>query len=200
MNACEYLSRVGFDALLGTATPSADEDDAEAVEAARLADHRRVCNRLLSVPAKPLVGREGVSWLGQITWVDRVPGLKTWAGQVTLPKLISKLQDAIRKPSPDDLFEFRCPLKGATGIDALSCQNAIDIGFSPNALDMPVVQRPAMELLAIYGLETLPLLSFASRVCGFVHDGKLWRFPVEERDGGYYHRWGTVTEVRLLEV
>lgn len=75
MNACEYLSRVGFDALLGTATPPTDEDDPEAVEAARRADHQRVRDRLLSLPARPLVGREGVSWLGQITWVDRVPGL-----------------------------------------------------------------------------------------------------------------------------
>jgi hypothetical protein len=199
MNACEYLSRVGFDALLGAATPPTEEDDPEAVEVARRADHRRVCDRLLSLPAKALVGREGVSWLGQITWVDRVPGLKTWAGQVTLPKLITKLQDAVCKHSPADLFEFRCPMKGASGIDALSCQNAIDIGFSPNALDMPVVQRPAMELLAIYGLETLPLLSFANRVCGFVHDGRLWRFRVEDRDGGYYHRWGTVESLESDE-
>lgn len=195
MNACEYLARVGFDAMLGTATPPDDEDDPESVEAARLADHERVRAELLSVKPAPLTGREGAAWVRQITWPDRVPGLKTWAGNQTLPKLLAKLQAAVRTDSPVGLFEFRHPMKGATGFDALSCQDALDIGFSPNVLDMEVVQRPGLELLAVVGLETLPLVSYAPRECGFVHDGKLWRFPVELREGGYYHRWGQLKEV-----
>lgn len=197
MNACEYLAPIGFDCLLGTATPPRDEDDPESVAAARRDDHQRVRDLLLSTPATSLPGRDGAVWVRRLTWPDRVPGLKTWAGNQTLPKLISKLQVAVRKSPSEDLFELRVPMKGATGIDALSCQNAIDIGFSPSTLDMEVLQRPALELLAIVGLERLPLLSFANRVCGFVEKGRIWQFPVEERDGGYYHRWGTLKEIRL---
>lgn len=195
MNACEYLARVGFDALLDAAAQPADEDDDDAIEAARLADHARVRARLLSATPAPLVGREGAAWVVPVTWPDRLPGLKTWAGQQTLPKLLTKLQEAVRAAPPGDLFGLRHPLKGATGFDALSCQDAPDVGFSPAVLDMPVVQRPALELLAVVGLETVPLLSFGPRDCGFLHAGRAWRFPVEPRDGGYYHRWGALREV-----
>lgn len=185
MNACEYLAQVGFDALLG-----------EVARPARRSDHRRVYERLLAKEPSPMSNnREGALWLVPITWPDRVPGLKCWAGQVTLPKIIAKLQAAVRTQPDGDLFELRAPIKGASGIDALSCPSAIDVGFSVNALGMAVVQRPAMEMLAIYGLETLPLVSFAAHECGFIHDGFIWRFPVEGRGDGHYRRWGNVERI-----
>jgi hypothetical protein len=63
---------------------------------------------------------------------------------------------------------------------------------------MDVQCRPAVELLAVVGLEAVPLVSFGPRLCGFVHDGQLWRFEVEGRSGGYAYRWGEVSAVSRL--
>jgi hypothetical protein len=55
---------------------------------------------------------------------------------------------------------------------------------------MPVWQRPALELLAIFGAEVVPLVARAVNEYGYIHGGRLWRFPLVARDGGYYHAWG----------
>lgn len=84
--------------------------------------------------------------------------------------------------------------EGPSGIDAVSAVNAIDAGFSPSNLDMDIACRPGVEVLAVLGLESVPLVSFGPRECGFLHDGRVWRFDVEERDGGYAFWWGQLTE------
>jgi hypothetical protein len=209
VNPCEYLARVGFDALLsragGPTTPVwVDEDDDAAVRAAeataRLADHARIRKLLLSVKPSPRDGDlVGARWIaGGVTWPDRVPGLKTWGGQQTLPKIIAGCQKLIARATETDLFALRAFREGSPGFDAPTCQNSIDIGFVPGQLDIPVECRPAVELLAIVGLETLPLVSFGARTCGFLHDGRIWRFEVEDRTGGYLKRWGSLAEVPLL--
>lgn len=198
MNACEYLAQVGFRLLRGEPTDWED-DTPQAEEAAARADHWRVKAILGDIGATAI--RNGVClrspWFEpmNITWPDRLPDLKTWAGQQTLDKIVAKLVQAISQAEGDNLFSLRMPMKGATGFDSLSCPDAIDCGFSPAALDMEVVQRPALELLAIIGLESLPLISFGHRQCGFIHGDLTWRFPVEPRDGGYYHRWGNLSRV-----
>jgi hypothetical protein len=210
MYACEYLARVGFDALLRRVGESTvpdwvlDEGDnaliaAHGIEASQ-EGRRRVRAELLGARPEPRPGGAlGAKWLGVISWPDRLPGLKTWAGQSTLPKIIAAHQRRLATCDAGDLFEARGVYRtskgeGPSGLDGSTCRDAIDIGFSPSALGMDVECRPAIELLAILGLETVPLLSFAPRVCGFVHAGKLWKFPVEQRDGGYYYRWGETTE------
>lgn len=208
MDTCEYLARVGYAALLadlgGPTEPEwADEDDDEAVtaadEAARLADHARVRDLLISSKAEPRAADLlGARWVRLITWPDRIPGLKTWAGQSTLPKIITAHQRRLRESEEADLFEARGVYRtgkneGPSGLDAGTCRDAIDIGFSPSKLGMDIVCRPAVELLAIVGLEAVPLVSFGARECGFLHDSRAWRFQVEPRDG-YYHRWGDMHE------
>lgn len=194
----EYLARVGF-GVLSPKTPIVchDEDAAGAYAAAEresaAVDNATVRTLLLESGPEPVANYNGVRWLGRtITWPDRVPDLKTWAGQQTLPKIIAKLQ-AMLKGAAGDLYAARAFGKGASGMDALSCQGDIDIGFSPNALQMDVQQRPGLELLAIVGLESVPLVSFGRLICGFIHDEKLWRFKVESR-GQYYGRWGARLE------
>lgn len=207
MNTCEYLARLGFATLRGepTTPERVDEDDTEgmaaAAEVARLADHKRVRKLLIDAEAEPRTGGlQGVRWVRLITWPDRVPGLVTWAGQATLAKTVKKLVAAVRAANDQsDLYEIRVPLDGASGFDADTAQDTIDVGFSTSALGMEVVQRPGLELLAVVGLETVPLVSFGPRECGFVHDGRLWRFPVESRNGGYYHRWGPLSAVTTLD-
>jgi hypothetical protein len=61
---------------------------------------------------------------------------------------------------------------------------------------MDIECRPAVELLAIVGLEVVPLVSFGPHQCGFLDGGNVWRFEVEERAGGYFRRWGTSTRRR----
>lgn len=200
MNACEYLARIGFDAMIETCTPAADEDDPDSIEAARLADHAIVRGKILGTKATPLAGRDGAKWIVEINWPDRIPGLKSWTGQMTLPKLIRRLQDLLRTSDEPDLFAVSVPAVGVSGIDALSCVDALDAGFSVSRLEMPVFQRPALELLAILGLQQLPLISFAPRVCGFLHDGQVWKMPLHARDGGYYFRFGDLTPVEFVSL
>jgi hypothetical protein len=213
VTACDYLARIGYEYLLGTPHSPEDfggsdnlaDDDpaayAACVEAARLADHARVHEQLLSAEPRSIhADRDGCDWVLPVTWPDRVPGLKTWAGNSTLVKVIEAHQTRLRADPAADLFEARGAYRtargqGPSGIDYNTCRDAVDIGFSPAKLGMDIVCRPAVELLAIVGLETLPLVSYGSRECGFAHAGRLWRFAVETRSGGYYHRWGLVTEV-----
>ncbi len=242
MNAAEYLARVGFDAVLtkwggqeGVFEVESLADGGEPMgEANRaLIEHEFVRSVLAGSDAmhrpRPLGDSDGASWLGfTITWPNRVPDLKPWAGRSTLPQIITQRRASLKK-MPDDVrmrvslyewsvFPDRKPAKkakvpagadaepgedlregeGHSGIDSLCCPNALDAGFSPAALDMPVAYRPALELLAIIGMEFVPLVSFGARECGFVHDGRVWRFAVEPRDGGYRYRWGALKEHPLI--
>jgi hypothetical protein len=129
------------------------------------------------------------SWFLPITWPDRVPDLVTWSGQQTLSKIVGT-RITMLEGTIEDLYEFRAPHKSVSGLDGWCAQSAIDIGFSPSTHDMLIMQRPALELLAILGLENVPLISYSARTCGFVHDKTLWKFRVESRNGNYYHRWG----------
>ena len=138
---------------------------------------------LLGIKAESRGGElVGAKWVCVITWPDRLPGLKTWAGQSTLPKIIAAHQRRLGKCNTADLFEARGVYRtskgeGPSGLDASTCQDAIDVGFSASACGMDIECRPAVELLAILGLEAVPLVSFAPRVCGFAHAGKICASP-----------------------
>lgn len=199
---CELLARIGFDFLRGDyrawpgdyrAWPT-DEDDPESMAEARAKEHRHVSRKLLDTSPHQFPHGAGCTWHLQITWPDRVPGLVTWSGQQTLTKLIADRQALLGEPR-DDLYEFSVGSKTASGIDATSCLDSIDVGFNPRAHDMLIASRPGIELLAIVGLERVPLISYANRECGFAHEGKLYRFTVEPREGNYYHRWGEISTV-----
>jgi hypothetical protein len=206
----DLLACVGFDRLLmdaGGGTPADDEDDAESIEEARLCDHDKVRAVLLGTPPKARTGYDGCHWLPgrTITWPDRVPGLKTWGGNATLCGIIKDHQTRIGTADGRDLFELRGVLLGKppakkrpmppggvlggpSGLDAANCPSSIDAGFSISDLEMDVACRPAVELLAIVGLESLPLVSVSRRVCGFVYGRRLWVWETEVR-AGHHYRW-----------
>lgn len=178
-----------------------------AVGLAAVGGHHAAVAESLLTPAQAVQGRAGVAWMRQITWPDRVPGLMTWGGQQMLAGLIRETQRMLREglracpqDTPLDLLTLRVARVGTSGLDALSCPDPLDIGFSPAALGMPTQQRPGVELLAIVGLETVPIVSFARRRCGFLHAGRIWQFPVERRGEYGYHRWGSVHEWALGDV
>jgi hypothetical protein len=201
MYAVDHLARIGYDALLLDASPDYPDldEDADGWHAAqRAAENAAVRAVLLAAKTRPFTGdRLGCTYVRPLTWPDRVPGLKCWSGQMTLAKTLAKLRDALEDCEEPDLFAARAAMLGTSGFDAGSSRDAIDIGVSPNALGMEVVQRPGVELLAVIGLETVPLVSFGPRECGYLYDGRVWRFAVELRDTGYLHRWG---EVRAVEI
>lgn len=185
MNACEFLAPLGLRQLLRTSSPTPDQ-------------MKLLQLRMISSKPKAWPNKSGCSWLGRsITWPDRVPGLVTWSGQQTLPMLIKKCQSALEEWGGADLREASVAMTGVSGIDSLVAQDAIDVGFSVDALKMPVFQRVGLELLAIYALEAVPLLSFARRQVGVLHAGQVWTWRVEAREGGYYHRWGDVREMAI---
>lgn len=188
MLAVEHLARVGFEFLardiFRAADPDATREDLERHDAVR--------ERLLH-PVSPRIGSAGINWVVEVTWPDRVPGLVTWAGNQTLAKIVRKMQTALESSRARNLYELTAPLKGASGLDQQSAPTALEAGFSPATQGMAVVSRPGLELLAVVGLETVPLLSFGPRECGYLWRGRVHRFPVERRDG-YYHRWGEVTD------
>lgn len=158
----------------------------------------RVVPTLLT-KAEPVINRDGCRWFTHISWPDRVPELKTWAGRVTLHGLIGKLQKALRGgriESGEDLLRFEAPIKGVSGFDHAAAADPIDIGFSPAALDMPIIQKPGQELLAVYAMECLSLVSSSHptrRMCGFLWEGSVYEMEVQPRAGGCYFRWGPLT-------
>lgn len=211
-SACDFLAKIGFESLLaqagGPTVPEwRDDDDQDTIRAAeyaaRMNDHDRLGDLLLSSKPEPRSGDlNGAKWLRLITWPDRVPGLKTWAAQSTLPKIIAAHQRRLRESDERDLFAARGAFRtgkgeGPSGLDWGTCRDAIDVGFSPSLHGMEIECRPAVELLAIVGLECVPIVSFGPRECGVIHDGAVWRFPVEQRDGGYFFRWGLIREEQL---
>ncbi len=191
LSPVEYLARVGFDDL---ALGAPDEHRAQRVRAGLLQSAEAIPDVL------------GVRWVRRITWPDRVRGLVPWAGQQSLSRIISARQKLLRAVSDDaDLFQVKAPIVGASGLDPWSAPISMETGFSTSKLGMAIMCRPAIELLAIVGLESVPLVSFSWRDVGFVHAGDVWRFDVEKRDGSY-SRWSsrlrvlTATAVALRDL
>jgi hypothetical protein len=182
MYPCDYLAKVGYDYL---------------------SERGDVREQLLATKPQPRKGDlNGARWLRLITWPDRVPGLKTWAGRANLPGIISGHQQRLRESTESDPIKARGWIvtakgQGPSGIDPLVCQDPRDIGFSPSEADISIECRPGVELLAILGLELMPLISFAPRICGFVHGVRLWQFQIEERSGGYSFRWDQLEKVLI---
>lgn len=215
MNACEYLARVGYDYLIDMASGPTlpwDEDDPDACAEAVARDDERIRDRMRAATLAQYKNTAGVSWIIPITWPDRVPGLVTWAGRMTLCSIIERRVASLPVAGPIDLMEYEATLvsaaelaakpksqvkdaiPGMSGLDSRSCVGSLDAGYSLRDLGIPIIIRPALELLAIIGLETLPLISYGPRECGFLHRGRAWRFTCHPRSGGYYHYWGDVHE------
>lgn len=196
MNAVELLARLGWQWTLEHYPPPDDADpdnDAACMEA-----HARHVARVLCDTLVEGANEDYCRWVVRTTWPVRVPALVTWSGQVTLPKIIKKLQGMLRQASSPFA---EVPAKGTTGLDALTCQRTLDIGWSPNELGVAIYQRPMIELLAIIAAEATPVISQAYED-GERRVGVLWEddfgeyrpyyWRVTQRDGRYLYRWGEI--------
>lgn len=136
-----------------------------------------------------------IALIGDLTEAPQDGTVRDWfawqcGGEVRaerMKKLTAK-KAAKKKPKEEADAERTAQASvGATGLDSLTVVRALDAGFSLNNLGIPVPSRPFTELLAVLGLQSLPIVSYAPRVCGFVHGGRVWQFEVQDRDG-----WGKV--------
>lgn len=110
-------------------------------------------------------GRAGSLAIGQpyglwCNWWRRKRGLKPWFGRQTALDVVPHLRVVLPDAGADLLRQqaFLPPTisgkpMSALGWDCWLTMSPVDIGFSPNALGMGVAVRPAVELLAIIGLQ-----------------------------------------------
>ena len=119
---------------------------------------------------------------------DEQPAKRKRRKKIVMPLSVEQAAEKI-----GDLFAFGAPFGGTSGFDPVLALDPRDVGFSPNDIGLPIFQRPALELLAILGANIVPLVSFGYRQCGFIFDGKLHRFSVEARSGGYLFQWGWIS-------
>lgn len=148
---------------------------------------RRLTRRLKAEP--PAQKGDALYWLGRrIRWHERAPWIVTWGGRQTLSGLIAKRIEALPDES-DDLLTAAAPITGMSGLDAAhSSMTARDIGFSPDAIGMPILTRVGAELLTIYAIDHLDIITTSTGQWGVLVDGMWWRGDCVRR-GTYYHAW-----------
>lgn len=196
---CEHFALIGKAWILeriGQSEPTTDwsleggyESDHDKYVAARLRDEQRIADWLREQKPKEIPNRNGMDFGDlRIMWPDRVPALKAWAGQQTLAK-ITKARQKLLKDEIMDVMAFEAALSGTSGIDASVATTALEDGFSADALGMERVTRVGMELLAIVGLNTIPITVYPDGKIGYDHEGWHWVFRNEKRNE-YYWRWG----------
>lgn len=201
----EYFAQVGYHWLLdriGRSDPDydwseegGDDDDRQKFLAARRLDHQRVADWLRAAEVKDHPHCHGCK-IGdvRIAWADRVPALKTWAGQQTLAKLVKIRQKALPK-KVEDVLACKAPIRGSSGLYKPCATTALEDGFSVDVLGMDRVTPVGMELLAIIGLETLTITVYPDGTLGYDADDSRWVFRIENRND-YYGRWGMAERVR----
>jgi CRISPR-associated protein Csx14 len=103
---------------------------------------------------------------------------KTWAGnqspqQIIYDQLLPAMRRIVESSTPN-WFSVRVPLSGRFGFDHTAAVEAIDAGWSPDKLELPVATSPAVELLAMIGLQRFRPATCKSR---FQFAYSTWRDP-----------------------
>jgi CRISPR-associated protein Csb3 len=96
-----------------------------------------------------------------------------WPGRATSQTIAAKLLAGMKEfsESPTDLINSAAYLESRFGIDTRSSWNALDVGFSPHAQDLPVRTYPFAEMLAAFGLQGFRPRELPNRTYEYV----LWR-------------------------
>lgn len=105
---------------------------------------------------------------------------KTWTAnqspqQILYDRLLPALHSFVRKEVQSLLWE-RVPLTGRFGLEPTAASVALDVGWSPDSLEVSVASSPAIELLAAIGLQRFrPELDGQNRrVCRY----RTWTVPL----------------------
>ena len=101
-----------------------------------------------------------IAVLKSVPQVISNPPWNFWSGQQTSLRIWSALRAELvaqlRRFIPnqfEELFSQRLFQKGRFGFDPGPAWNALDVGFSPNEHNMEVESSPAVEMLAVVGLQ-----------------------------------------------
>lgn len=98
-------------------------------------------------------------------WKDTTAGgasLKTWAGRMDVHRIASAMKAALDQCTPKAPFGTACVVPGPDGkkvepfyFDARRGATAhpVDLGFSPDALELSTIAHPASEFLTLAGLQ-----------------------------------------------
>lgn len=89
-------------------------------------------------------------------------GWKMYAGQQKAEKITLDMIQKCQKLSCENLSEIlrqTSKVSGSFGFDPTASRNALDVGYSPNDLNLPVITNPFSQLLAMFGAQNF----FATR-------------------------------------
>lgn len=211
---CDHFARIGYDYLIDRlpahVIDTQPDDDAEDERPGTLEDWRQravlamIRGPIMTPKMKPKptaddaaeVKEKPLTLAGvRIYWPGCLPRLAVWRGaRATLETIVAKRVAACWSadlPFGTALLDWRLPLDTQSGLDPRSCVDALDAGFSPAVLGMPIIAYPAAELLAIVGMEVTPITRHGYdplRYSYYDHHGSRWEFGVEDRAGTHYRR------------
>lgn len=83
-------------------------------------------------------------------------GWKMYAGQQKAEKITLDMIQKCQKLKCENLSEIlqqTSKVSGSFGFDPMASRNALDVGYSPNDLNLPVVTNPFSQLLAMFGAQ-----------------------------------------------
>jgi hypothetical protein len=83
-------------------------------------------------------------------------GWKMYAGQQKAEKITLDMVQKCQKLKCETLSELlrqTSRVSGSFGFDPMASRNALDVGYSPNDLNLPVVTSPFSQLLAMFGAQ-----------------------------------------------
>ncbi len=108
--------------------------------------------------------------------------LKVWAGRQTPERNMNGLRGVWRKnvertPADVQLYSQRWPVTGRFGFDPSASWEALDVGFSPDEQDIPVLTSPATEILAAIGLQRCRPLPVEGKRRWFAYH--VWQEPLD---------------------
>ncbi len=83
-------------------------------------------------------------------------GWKMYAGQQKAEKIALDMTQKCQKLTCEnltDVLKQTSKVSGSFGFDPSASRNALDVGYSPNDLNLPVVTNPFAQLLAMFGTQ-----------------------------------------------
>jgi CRISPR-associated protein Csb3 len=97
-------------------------------------------------------------WYESLTQEGRInkSGWKMYAGQQKAEKITLDMIQKCQKLHCENLSEIlqqTSKVSGSFGFDPMASRNALDVGYSPNDLNLSVVTNPFSQLLAMFGAQ-----------------------------------------------
>lgn len=110
-------------------------------------------------------------------------GWKMYAGQQKAEKIALDMTQKCQKLNCEkltDVLKHTSKVSGSFGFDPSASRNALDVGFSPNDLNLPVMTNPFAQLLAMFGTQNF--FATRTRPSNRINSSRGWT-----RDNGKYY-------------